>query len=63
MPKVIMRLHRSVQCGHCKKIIGCVVIRTVEVKGDLFTDSIEVECPRPECGKLLGHLDIIFISH
>jgi len=50
------------KCPHCGKIVGIGVIRTGKVKDLILTENNEVECPRPECGKLIGTLSLIGVK-
>ena len=55
--RVIMSVPMQ-ECPHCHKIVGVAIVRSVKFKKDLLMDSNEVECPRQECGKLIGYLEV-----
>lgn len=57
MEKVVISIPWT-ECPHCHKIVGVAVLRTMPVKDLLLVDSSMAECPRSECGRLLGFVSV-----
>ena len=61
-PRIIMHLRKECKCRHCGMLIGVVVVRSEKVGDDRFISKNQFECPRQECGKLLGHITTNWIG-
>jgi len=62
MERVIVSIPYT-ECPHCHKIIGIAILRIgAKIKGSLLSDANELECPRAECGKLIGYATLASVK-
>jgi hypothetical protein len=50
---------RDYVCPHCGKLVSHAVVRVgAELQDLILVDGAELECPRTECAKLIGHVSV-----
>ena len=59
--KIFIGLTRMMECPHCKKLVGIAVARAKKIRENCYLIG-ELECPRPECGKIIAYLQVEALS-